>query len=107
SNRVPAAPQRHAQHQEHEKEDRGGFEERSHPNPVRMRGMIAQSRRGAPPSAVAPGAGPRAAAAFLACAALFAGCGRAPVTPPSKRPLFVSDRGGAARLYEADDEAGS
>jgi len=69
--------------------------------------MIAQSRRGAPPSAGAPGAGPRAAAAFLACAALFAGCGRAPVTPPSKRPLFVSDRGGAARLYEADDEAGS
>ncbi|HUD71764.1 MAG TPA: hypothetical protein VMQ62_07355 [Dongiaceae bacterium] len=65
--------------------------------------MIAQSRRGA----LSPAGAPGAAALLLAGAALLAGCGRAPRTPPSERPLFVSDRGGAARLYEADDEAGS
>jgi hypothetical protein len=63
-----------------------------------MRAMIAQPRRAAL----------RAAGMLSAAlATLLSGCGPAPVTPSAARALLVSDRGGAARIYEVDEEAGS
>lgn len=58
-----------------------------------MHGMIAQS--------------PRAARFVVALAAVCMGCGREPDAPAGLRTLLVSDRGGAPRIYEIDDTAGS